>query len=489
MKRTLICMLSALAMCCLLSCDDSTEKVEVPTSVWDGETYTYDWYTKVAKVDGTTAYSYTLSSASDFAGFMKLVNEGATVDGTTTLEADDFDEDTITLAVNIDLNNKSWTPIGQAKKNSKTYAPVQTDGTATAFKGTFNGNNLTISNLAITRSDATEESKECIGLFGIVDGGAISNLIVKDASVEAPNYSVVGTVAGMLVGNSTMKNISVTGTSSMKSMEGGGLAGIMTIEGTIDSCVNYATVETTGNGAGGIIAKAYYSAEGKTTTITNCKNYGEIKATKGGYTGGIAGLAAAEITACKNYGNVSGIGTSIGGIVGEFTNYGFVKDSTNDGDITGSSGSGVGGIVGWIRYQDDTSSYPTAKNSYIEVSSNTNNGSISSSGLGSGGIVGLVYYTAKVNNNINNAPSIKGRTFVSGIVGGHQAIASGESEGTTTFNTDEDVEATEIQYNKSTTKETNITGNDCLNTIVYLNDGRVTKTEGNDPAIQKITNT
>ena len=57
-------------------------------SVWDGISYTFDWYETPTEVDGVT--TYTIASASDLAGFCVLTNN---------LSASEFSDITSNVAV------------------------------------------------------------------------------------------------------------------------------------------------------------------------------------------------------------------------------------------------------------------------------------------------------------------------------------------------------------------------------------------------------
>ena len=124
--------------------------------------------------------NYSITSAEDLMTLANNVNElGYTYDGCT-----------FTLANDISLSGKTWAPIGFGS-HTETDAENNTTTVKNVFKGSFNGNGKTISNIAF--SDAvttTTESGEKttytggqIGLFGYVSGNAtIENLIIKDSN-------------------------------------------------------------------------------------------------------------------------------------------------------------------------------------------------------------------------------------------------------------------------------------------------------------------
>ena len=341
--------------------------------------------------EGTEDSPYIINNLADLKYFRNQVNSGNTYEGKF-----------VKLASSIDLEGVEWASIGNGVRSGSSY-------TGNAFKGTFDGNNCTIFNLAITKG-------ETVGLFGIVDSGTVKNLILDETAINAQNGDNVGAAIGVMVNNATADSITVYG--KVSGDDGvGGVVGRMIIDGTISNCVNHAEVKAV-NTAGGIVGKAYYTAADKEMNISDCANKADVT---GGYAaGGIVGLSAANVTGCNNTGNITA-GTEAGGIVGEQVNYGEVSGNTNSGKISnnGTGGSSYGGIIGWIRYQDNTS-YDNSE--VIAVSGNENTGTISAAGanLGAGGIVGSIYNQASVTGNTNSSESIVGGVFAAGIVGNLQ---------------------------------------------------------------------
>lgn len=92
----------------------------------------------------------------------------------------DFSGKTITLYADIDLSGiKDWAPIGKDADHP--------------FRGTFNGNNKVIFGLTVAGNYANA------GLFGVVDGGTIKNVTVKDGKVtSAAAGANVGGIVGWL---------------------------------------------------------------------------------------------------------------------------------------------------------------------------------------------------------------------------------------------------------------------------------------------------
>ena len=105
--------------------------------------------------------TYTINNVAGMMKFAKMVKEGNTFAGKT-----------VTLNANIDLAGIEWTSLNN-------------------FRGTFDGNSKTISNLIV-------EGTENVGLFGFT-AGTIQNLTISNANVLG--YKSVAAIAGNLYGN------------------------------------------------------------------------------------------------------------------------------------------------------------------------------------------------------------------------------------------------------------------------------------------------
>ncbi|MBQ7975443.1 MAG: right-handed parallel beta-helix repeat-containing protein [Clostridia bacterium] len=395
------------------------------------------------EVEVTENVITTISSLDDLTAFREAVNSGYTYDGKT-----------VTLTGDIDLGSVAdWTPIGNGERSGSGY-------TGNAFKGTFDGENHTISNLTITSGT----SSASIGLFGVVDGGTVKNLTLSNVSINASDNKNAGAAIGLMVNNAAADNITVSG--SVSAADGvGGVVGRMTVSGTVSNCVNSANV--TGAAAGGIVGKAYYTGTGVEMNITNCTNSGIITGTTTGGAGGIVGFSATNVSGCTNNGTITSTadGVNLGGIVGWQQMYGEISGNTNSGSVTSDYAvTTAGGIVGWANYQYKTdgtaSEYPLCE--VISVTGNTNNASIiaANSTLGSGGIVGGAYNAVSVTDNTNYAEKITGSSFAAGILGNYQNNENNGYSG--------DAKTLTVENNTTYTKEENITAN-CVNVVCYDN--------------------
>lgn len=373
--------------------------------VWDG--------TSTAPVIDEATKSASINTPQELAGLAELVNNGNNYNGYT-----------FTLNADMDLDNRTWTPVGKGTRFGSAFA-------GTAFGGTFDGNGKTIKGLNPANVTAANNAA---GLFAAVSG-TVKNLTLEDVAVNQTNSEQTGAVTGILVSGGVIDNVNVT-SGSVHGTEGvGAIVGRVMIDGTVSNCSNAAAVTGSKYNVGGIVGAAYYTAKGKEMHITGCKNTGTITA-NGVSTGGIVGFSTAFVSGCSNYGKVTGMQNSVGGIVGTQRTAGGVSDCHNYADITGNPNGnnaalGVGGVVGWVTYQGPAYSYPNRNVITIENCTNSGNITAVSSPTGAnsyaaGGIVGLWYNMGTVKGCTNNATSIKAQTMTAGIIGSSQWLASAD---------------------------------------------------------------
>ncbi len=250
-------------------------------------------------------------------------------------KGNNYQGQTVTLHLDIDLNSEEWTPIGTKEK---------------PFKGTFNGNNKTISNLIITSGD------DYIGFFGYAEGGAIQNLTIQNAIVSGGES--VGALAGRVY-SCTLEKITLTGHAEVTAKERyvGGLFGHgpyggphsdLTVDVDSTSFVRAESTNTTHSNAGGVSG---YLTEGVTVNnvSSNIDVYGKFDRL-----GGVFGLVQRSNTlnnvTCT--GNVYFEGTDaemaqqVGGIAGCWGyEHGKVILTISDSNFTGKIYGLPAGIV------------------------------------------------------------------------------------------------------------------------------------------------
>lgn len=144
-------------------------------AAWNGTTVDTSWY-------NDSAAEFTISDSADLAGLAKLVNEG-----------NNFSGKTIELGDDIDLGGKEWTPIGNSTNS---------------FKGVFEGNKHTITNLYVNKPNSTHQ-----GLFGYIKGTGYTNCLVTDlnlTNVNVTGFNYTGGLSGQAY-TCGFKNVTVSG--------------------------------------------------------------------------------------------------------------------------------------------------------------------------------------------------------------------------------------------------------------------------------------
>lgn len=138
------------------------------------------------------------------------------------------------LMNDIDLNGIDFEPIAPSSSNT------------TAFRGTFDGQGHTISNVTI---HTDESNTNFVGFFSLVTEGVVENVMLKNVSITTDSGTAIAT--GALAGrnsSSTFKNVAV-----------------------IDVTFNLKTVGTKTKGSGGIIG--YMSSASASQLLNSYTNY------------------------------------------------------------------------------------------------------------------------------------------------------------------------------------------------------------------------
>ena len=264
--------------------------------------------------DGTAANPYQIEKPCHLAWFRDQVNAG-TKDICATL-VNDIDLRNYCHKASNGKSELSWEPIGKDDAN--------------LWRGTFEGNGHTISNLYVHNSQSNS------GLFGCVANSTISNVIVE-GEVNGQNST------GGLVGYSKGSNI--THCENRVIVKGvrfvGGICGVFETNGnTVSNCINKSSVTSTDRSAGGIIGSL------SSGNIQDCANYANIVGTYN--VGGIIGWASSgTVKNAFSYSNVKAtdntnrIGLIIGALSGSSSNvsgvlayYDGAKRISNNAELT-----------------------------------------------------------------------------------------------------------------------------------------------------------
>ena len=272
-----------------------------------------------AEGNGSTDHPYIITKAAELAWFRDQVNGGNNeicakiADNVEVIDLKDFCH---AADASQNLEELSWVPIGNIKRD---------------YKGTFDGNGKTITNLYINASQTF------MGLFGYTYQSTIKNLTFENANVTNTSW-YTGILVGYAVNGSTLQNIKISETCQIKGGGNytGGIAGIL--YGNAYNCVNYATVQGIED-VGGLFG----SYGGDEISITACANYGKVTASSQ-IAGGLVGFfSSGTIQDCANYGDVEGT-NRVAGMAG-FVDKGKIQNVFSYGSISATNGTEVGMVL------------------------------------------------------------------------------------------------------------------------------------------------
>ncbi len=376
----------------------------IPASAKGDKTY-YAKFVSLVAADGC----YELGTADELKQFASLVNEGNASASTACVRLmNDIVLNKNVLDANGGLSNNAgsfeqWIPIG-----SKYLNP---------FKGSFDGQNHTISGLYVNKTEGYESA----GLFGYTYcSDRTKTVSFKNVKIKGSFILYKGHVGGILGYNSDC-NLDIDNVS---------------YEGTV-----YADES---NGAGGIVGFNYNYVG--TVKISNASVKGSVYA-KSHYVGGIIGYTYGIETDISNAsfdGTVRSYGDNVGGIIGESQ----AKTTIGNVDVRGavqSVGNYVGGIVGYYYSSKDFLLYKASNHASVEgkfdigglvgysggdaqIIQSFNEGNVTAYSTNDaclGGLVGFAGFSGNELSIINsyNTGTINGNNKVGGLIGDGSGLA------------------------------------------------------------------
>jgi len=155
---------------------------------WDG-TSDSSWYNEESD-------EFIINTAEELAGLADLVDDGNSFEGKTVKLGNDID---LYYVAEGGTEPVCFEPIGSYRKD-------------TSFKGTFDGQGYTISNMSQNTwalNNGYSYGDLGLGLFGKVENATIKDLTMDGASISGES-ALAGIVAGAAYGDMTFENITVT---------------------------------------------------------------------------------------------------------------------------------------------------------------------------------------------------------------------------------------------------------------------------------------
>lgn len=356
----------------------------------------------------------------------------------------------------VDFGTADFTPIGGVKPDGGA------DNSTYIFKGYLDGNSCTLTNVKVGKESSYN------GLFGVTSGTTISNLTIKDPTINGAGTSR-GAFIGRANGTTTLTNCTVSGGSVSGTYQIGGLvgysAGAITFSGCkndgtsvsatsattssqtraggfLGSCDSSVTISGTSSNSGAVWSSAGDDKMGVggfvgyvntnlniSGNLTNSGNIGADDSKYGLYTGGIAGWVKGNVSIdadskLTNSGKI--IARAIAGGCFGYTGGGNIIRCQNTGDVIAKGqnykfgnlsegGATLGGIVGYANGGDISHCYSSGQISTLKDPSNLDSGEFEGGGTNFiGGIAGYV------NGNVSYCYAkndIQGSHYIGGIVG------------------------------------------------------------------------
>lgn len=252
------------------------------------------------------------------------------------------------------------------------------------FKGVFNGNGYTISNITIT-----DYANSTAGLFGVIENAIVANVCVENINITINRpYQVTYNVGGVtgIARNSHILNCSAYGNIDITSggtLYVGGISGYIAGDSMVANCMNNSSIKATGELSDEALSMGMVKAHiGGIAgimqiggTIKRSVNQGSIVITPrhNVFTGGICGSALynAPISDCANIADITVMGTATaGGICGQSHS---ITNSYNTGLISLEKviATKYGAIAGTTQFDfSDATISPLPENAVFATVSN-----------------------------------------------------------------------------------------------------------------------
>lgn len=321
-----------------------------------------------------------INNASDFKYFLGNIANGESYSGVNIILGNDIDLG--------GTNLESYWSSGNAGKE---------------FKGHFNGNGKTLSNVTINSSGDRVALFRTTGTGAVIENLKLENVNIIGSGEKSGTSALIGYAADSLV----LDNIQILSGKIEGYNYVGGLVGQAKSSAKIQviNSENNASVTARKNDAGGILGNVgnYY--------VKNTINNGDVSSSNGN-AGGIVGYNTSDnknvssfVRSCKNTGNITGFANAggISGFISSNDAHSRFYGNQNTGTII-SLNKSAGGIVG---YTEGGGVY----------ASNKNTGQVESKNRYAGGILGENQNDPIVLRNNTNKGKVLGSNKTGGIAG------------------------------------------------------------------------
>lgn len=281
-----------------------------------------------ASGSGTQEDPYRITNAAELAKIAQDVRMG--------IGEVDYKDTYFSIENDIDLAGHMWLPIGLVSDDDS-FARCE-------FSGIVDGKGHSIKNINVNLGNL-----KGVGLFGYTtEYFELRNLTILSGSVNGD----IDTGAFVGFNSGIVENCVNYAEVACLQFYAGGIAGISGKTGKIFRCQNYGKVQagyddTMGFGAGGVCGLS-------SSDIEECVNWGSVKS-RTNYAGGIAGfMDGGKVSRCFNRGEVIALAETAGGIVGSVGGRTSACEISNCYTASNIEAlSYAGGIVGLVLMNKD----------------------------------------------------------------------------------------------------------------------------------------
>lgn len=302
--------------------------------------------------EGTAENPYIIATADDLMNMTVMTNSEL---------AEHYTDAYFKQTADIDMAGKEFPGIACVfNKTSNPYSVY-------FFSGNYDGGNFTIRNLTVNgaRFDkdgkclsptVTDGSKNAVGLFGTLGGGArVANIRLVNTTING--YQYVGGIAGYTLDDSRIENCRVEGEIDGYYSCAGGIAGYAAAASKstlnqITACGFSGSVRAGYNNVGGIIGSSQAVVSGciNTGSVT-CRIFNPVvtSTTSQRNVGGIAGYNTGNVIGSANFGPVYGAVGTTGGVAGynsATSGRGTIRQSMNFGTVETGEVQTAGALIG-----------------------------------------------------------------------------------------------------------------------------------------------
>ena len=280
--------------------------------------------------DGYPAANETqIYSAAQLLAFAEAVNNGTFESTDKAVLMNDIDCSSIT----------DWTPIGNCAMTAWSATALTLDASGKTFKGTFDGQNHSIKNLAMNFSSSG--SYAAYGFFGVIEDGATVKNLTFDASCSMNVAASYGSSFGVLAG--IVKGATIDNIKNYAPVTGGGTSSLGNNNTAGRTMVGAIIGEVHPNTVAANISKLHNYADIGSASVEFSRGNNSGNGANGFEVGGIAGFSTTSTTSllanfsdCVNDGNIYTNAGRSSGVVAGCNRYTKLLNCTNNGDVTSS---------------------------------------------------------------------------------------------------------------------------------------------------------